>query len=202
MNPPRIDITDIIDGFFADPSSLSSGSAPRFVLIQGCPSSGKTYLRRQQYTNGFVVLDAADIFLKFPDAPDLPFPGPYAEPLEVIGVLVAKRAIQERRNIVTEMIGTVEDSDPILINALMHGMKNLGYPVDVAFVHADLDVCLERNNNRGKEEISSYYTERFHRKWLLDAIAENQALAGSVDPPEVKRPRARKRAKPAARARR
>jgi hypothetical protein len=173
MGDTNINLSDIFDGFFVDPSSLPTGAEPRFVLIAGCPCAGKTYVRRQQYSRGFVVLDAADIFLRFPNALDLPFPGPYEEGLEIIGSLISERAVKERRAIVTEMVGTDDYGESI--SALITGMTSIGYRAEIVWVDAELDICLEREKNRGKEDISSYYTERYHQKWLLNAVVANAA---------------------------
>src|SRR5262249_43378215 len=126
---------------------------------------------------GFVVLDAAEIFLNLPNARKLPFPGPYEEVLETAGSLIADRAIQEGRSIVTEMIGT-EDDDAGSIALLIQETRKIGYEIDLVGVDAKLEVCLERNRSRGEENISSYYTEGFHRTWLVKAIAKKMSCLG------------------------
>jgi predicted ATPase len=48
---------------FFDDSSLSRGQTPKLVVISGGVCAGKTTVRRSHYSTGFVVVDAADIFL-------------------------------------------------------------------------------------------------------------------------------------------
>jgi hypothetical protein len=68
------------------------------------------------------------------------FPGPFEQAPDIIGSRIARRAVAERRNIVTEVIG----AEPEPLEAL-------------------------RNLNRRDNEISAYYAEAYQRDWLRDA---------------------------------
>jgi type IV secretory pathway ATPase VirB11/archaellum biosynthesis ATPase len=58
----RFDPAAEIDRFFDD-SSIATVEPHRAVIIAGGVASGKTTLRRAKYPTGYVVLDAAEIFL-------------------------------------------------------------------------------------------------------------------------------------------
>jgi hypothetical protein len=71
---------------------------PVAVVLMGRVAAGKTTMRKQRFSTGYVLVDAADIFLSLSRGEVLPFPAPLQEPVGLIGRLVAKRALSERRN--------------------------------------------------------------------------------------------------------
>ena len=71
----------------------------------GGVATGKTTLRKQQYSSGYVLIDAGEIFLSLSRGEFLPFPGPLELAMEAVGRGVTVRALSERHNIVTEIIG-------------------------------------------------------------------------------------------------
>ena len=153
-----------VDRLF-DPSSLSNGEEPRLALIIGAVAAGKTTLRRERFATGFVLIDAADIFVSLQGEALLAFPGPLEEAMERVGKAAATRAIAERRHIVTELIG--EDREAT--EALCHAMDGAGYSIGMLGLTCDLDVALERNLGRGENNVSAYYAEPYHRRWLTQA---------------------------------
>jgi hypothetical protein len=156
-----------VDRFFDD-SSLASGAAPCLVVVMGAPCVGKTTFRREQLPAGHVVLDAGEIFLHLSRGDLYPFPGAFQEPMELMGRLVARRAVSERRHIVMELIGA--EAEPL--EALLKAMKAIGYKTDLKFLECPIEETIRRNETRGPDSISCYYAEPFHRRWLLDAATE------------------------------
>lgn len=153
-----------IDRYF-DASSVPSGEPPRIVMLMGGPASGKTTLRKQRYSTGYVLLDAAEIFLSLSRGEYFPFPEAFEEPMELIGRRVAQRAVVERRHIVTELIGS--EFEPI--KELIEAMRSIGYVVSVEAVTCDIDEAMRRNLARGDDNISCYYAEPYQRRWLQEA---------------------------------
>jgi hypothetical protein len=151
---------------FFDDSSLGS-KPPKLVVICGGVCAGKTTMRRQQYGTGYVVLDAVEIFLDLCRGDSFDFPGPFTHRLNCIGSAVAKRAVHEQRNLVTELIG---DREPIL-SALLDAFRACGYHVEFVYVRCDMTEAWRRNQNRGEDNISAHYAQEFHERWLLDAAA-------------------------------
>ncbi|MBV6475213.1 MAG: hypothetical protein MOGDAGHF_00730 [Rhodocyclaceae bacterium] len=145
------------------PEARASGQ-PVFVLIMGPVCAGKTTLRRQKYAGGHVLVDAAQLFIDLGGI-DLDFPSMLEMPMERIGAEVARRAVAERMNIVTEVVGS--EFGPVA--ALIDAMKGAGYEVELAGVSADLEACLERNTSRAQDNISAYYAEPFQMRWLVEA---------------------------------
>ncbi len=143
-------------------------STPEAVIIMGPVASGKTTFREKRYPTGYVLVDACPIFLAMSQGEFLPFPGDLEAPLEVIGSMVAERAIRERRNIVTEVVGDQFDPTKEMIDAL----RRAGYKVQMEAVDAPLEVCRERNQSRGDDNISAYYAQEFNLRWITNACNE------------------------------
>jgi hypothetical protein len=156
-----------VDAWFDD-SSRSDPTAEvprRFVLVAGTPVSGKTRLRRDRFTQGFVTVDAGDIFRRLEQGEIFDFPGEFEWMLDLIGPMVAERAIAERRHLVTEVFGSDEDE----IAALLNQMKAVGYKTELAFVRSSAEQAEVWNQSRGPDNISSYFTDRFNVRWLTEA---------------------------------
>ncbi|HYL98380.1 MAG TPA: zeta toxin family protein [Blastocatellia bacterium] len=167
-------LSEEIDRFLTD-SSLSTGQPePRCVLLMGGVATGKTTIRKSQYSQGYVVLDAGEIFLKLCRGEYYAFGEAFEESVDVIGGHVACRAIAERRNIVTELIGGDYDQAASVIEA----MKAEGYKVEVVAVHCDIETAVQRNLNRGPDSISAYFTEPYHIRWITHAAARISSDCG------------------------
>lgn len=166
------DLSEEANRFFDDASRTIGETRPRLVVLMGAPATGKTTIRKERYSTGYVVVDAAEIFLNLSRGGDYPFPRTFLEPMELIGASVAKRAVFQLRNIVVEIIGTQFE----LIKELLDPMYALGYEIDVQLIACDLDVAIQRNANRGPDCISAHYAERFQRAWLVQAATEALTL--------------------------
>jgi chloramphenicol 3-O-phosphotransferase len=160
----QIEIGAEMDRYFDD-SSLSNGAEPRIVILMGGPAAGKTTIRKQHYSTGYVLVDAAEIFLNLSRGEYFDFPGPFDEMLAVMGPLIARRAITERRHIVTELIGSEFETTKALIEA----MRAIGYRVEMHAITCDLEEAQRRNLSRGDDNISAYYAEHYQRDWLHEA---------------------------------
>ena len=135
------------------------------------PAGGKTTLRKQHYSTGYVLVDAAEVFLSLSRGEYFDFPGPFGQMLDLIGPLIARRALRERRHIVTELIGA--EVEPT--KALMKAMRAIGYHIEMQAVVCDIEEAQRRNMSRGDDNISAYYAEPYQRSWLYGAAtaAEN-----------------------------
>ncbi len=170
----RVDITAEIARHFDD-SSLSNGAQPKIFTLVGGPAVGKTTMRKADFSTGYVVVDAAEIYLKLCEGKELPFPGPFDGPMQMIGAEVARRAIAEKRNIVTEILG----ADQAETMAFFNAMEGAGYRCDLKVLTCPVEEAVRRNEQRGYEDLSCYFAEPYHRAWLKDAAlsARGDAVA-------------------------
>ena len=160
---------------YFDDSSLSHGQTPRVVILMGGTGAGKSRRRKQHYATGYVLVDAGDIFIRLSRGAYLPFPGEMKEPMDIIGCLIAQRAIVERRHIVTEIIGGNFDAT----TQLMDTMRASGYEVSLEYIECDIEKAWQNNINRGDDNISSYYSEPYQRNWLVDAARHVKEIEDS-----------------------
>ena len=170
----KIDVNAEVESYF-DASSESHSEAPDFVIVMGGPAVGKTTLRKQNFSRGYVLVDAADIFTRLSKGQSLDFPDDLEEPMEVVGTLIASRAVAERRHIVTELIGADYEATVELIEA----MRSIGYEISVSGVTCDVEEAQRRNLARGDDNISCYFAEAFQRKWLIEAAGSEQNASSS-----------------------
>ncbi len=166
----RPDIDAEVDRFFED-SSLPADGEPIAIIISGGVCAGKTTIRKQEYSTGYVLIDAAEIFLNLSRGESFSFPEAFDEPMNLIGGLVARRALSERRNIVTEIVG----AEVAPVQQLIDALRSIGYSVQGAVITCDVEQALRRNESRGDDDISACFAEPFQRAWIVEACAE---LAG------------------------
>jgi len=86
--------------------------------------------------------------------------------MDQIGSAIILRAIKEKRNIVTEIIGV----DPEKLLILLDAIESTGYKVDVIALTGHIKETWIRNINRGANNISAYYCEPYHMQWILEAV--------------------------------
>jgi len=170
-----IDISAEIERCFDD-SSIAHGGQPELVLITGGVAVGKSRMRRARYAHGYVNLDAGDIFIRLSRGHYIDFPSFLEEPMDMIGQMVASQAVQERHNIVCELVGA--EFEPM--KKLIETYRALEYKTTVVGVTADLEQSLLWNQQRSDDNISAYYAEPFHHRWLLSAAAAGQEGSGVV----------------------
>ena len=162
----RVDVTAEVDRWFAD-DSRSGKARPELALVTGGVAVGKSRMRRERFARGFVTLDAGEIFIHLSRGRYVVFPDFLEEPMDMIGGLIAAQAVQERRNIACELIGA--EAGPL--EKLIETYRALSYYISVTGVTADLEQSLRWNQERSDDNISAYYTESFHHRWLFAAAA-------------------------------
>jgi chloramphenicol 3-O-phosphotransferase len=152
-----------VDRLFDD-SSLPKDGQPVAVILAGGPAAGKTTLRKGTYSSGYVLIDAADIFLSLSRGEFFPFPEGFEEPMDLIGRLVTNRALSERRNIITEIIGA--EVEPTI--QLSKALERIGYKTQFVGILCKIEEAMRRNLSRRSDNISAYYAEPFQRAWIID----------------------------------
>jgi hypothetical protein len=157
-------IAQEVERFFDD-SSLAHGIQPVFKVFMGAGATGKTTLRRAQCAEGYVVVDAAEVFLKLSRGGVYDFPSFLEEPMNVVGGIVARYAFLERRHIATEFLTGSADA----FKGLFDAVTSLGYRIDVQMLTCDPEEAERRNQARGVDCISAYYAQEHHWAWLVAA---------------------------------
>jgi predicted ABC-type ATPase len=160
----QLDLNAEVESYF-DASSECENKQPVFAMVMGGPAAGKTTTRRQKFSKGYVLVDAADIFIRLSKGQSLDFPDDLKEPMEIVGAQIARRAVTQRRHIVTELIGADYESTVQLIEA----MRSIGYEISLNWVNCDVGEAMRRNLARGNDNISCYFAEEFQRRWLIEA---------------------------------
>lgn len=138
------------------------------IIVTGGVCTGKTTLRRNNFSDGYTHIDASDIFLELCGDDEIDFPSVYENEMNHIGKQKAIDALQARENIVIEIIGDDESS---LIN-LLDAIKTLNYKTRIIGVSCSIEVAIERNTNRTSDDVSAYYTQNYHINWLIEAVDE------------------------------
>jgi hypothetical protein len=132
--------------------AIHSQSPTRLVLALASWLCGfDDPIRKQRYSTGYVLIDAVDIFLSLSRGEFSPFPDGLQEPMDLIGRLVTRRALSERRNTVTAVIGSEAEPAQRLLDAL----RSIGHGVRGALVTCDSEEALRRNASRGNDDIPS-----------------------------------------------
>jgi hypothetical protein len=116
----------------------------------------------------------------------LDFPEALIDQLESIGPQIARRAVAERRNIVTEIIG----AELVPTEKLISALKLAGYSVEVVAITCELEESIRRSANRG-DNISAYYAEQFQRQWIIDACSQFVRASGAPEQIESTLPEGR-----------
>lgn len=159
---------------FLDESSVAKGQPPAFVLIMGGVGAGKTTLRKDKFSKGYVVIDAGQIFTNLGGTENHQFGTDFEEPMDIVGGALVRQAIKERRNLVAEIVGASEEEASSIIDA----MKSVGYEIHIRLVTCDVTEAYNRHLSAVKSDpnyISSFFTQDFHRKWILESVKNMNA---------------------------
>lgn len=165
----HLDLNAEVDSYF-DASSECENRQPVFAMVMGGAAVGKTTTRRYMFSKGYVLVDAADIFIRLSKGQSLDFPDDLKEPMEIVGAQIARRAVAQRRHIVTELMGADYESTVQLIEA----MRSIGYETSLHWVTCNVEEAVRRNMARGNDNISCYFAEEFQRRWLMEASNSEQ----------------------------
>ena len=141
---------------------------PTLFIVSGGICSGKSTHIANEYPSNYLHIDAGDLFIGLSEGEYYDFPSELEEPLNEFGFELFKMGIRTKRDIVIEVVG----SDIAIMEQFFDLAKSIKYRVKVDHITCDIETAKHRNNNRGDDSISSYYTEQFHLNWFRQAVVE------------------------------
>lgn len=141
---------------------------PELVIVMGGVCSGKTTFRKEKFANGYVNIDAGEIFIQLSQGQYYDFPSHLESEMNEIGLEITRRSLKNRHNIVIEIIGANQES----VTELIDFANQLNYTTKVEFLHCEMDVAWQRNVNRENDNISAHYCEPYHINWFQQAANE------------------------------
>jgi len=87
---------------------------PKIVIVSGGTGSGKTTIRKKDFDDGYVFIDAGAIYLKLTEN-ETKKSDKDAGYCRIIGDMIITTAIEQKKNIVIEIIGDkIEQFDSII----------------------------------------------------------------------------------------
>jgi len=134
-----------------------SENPPKLVIFMGGVGSGKTTIRKQKYSTGYVHFEFGEIFntIKKEFGEDNTKLSSYAT---MASYMILGESLENRRNIVIEIIGDNYD----IITPVIDKMKEKGYEVLLKSITCDIAEAYERHLNAVKEDsdyLSAYFTQ-------------------------------------------
>jgi len=141
---------------------------PKLVIVMGAVSVGKTMHRKKKYSNGYTHIDAGEIFIQLSEGNYYNFPSHLEEKMNQIGLNKMRESLNNRDNIVIEIIGVNYE----LVKGLMDLAEKIDYSVVLQFIECDRDIAWQRNINRDNDHISAYFCEQYHTAWFEKSAIE------------------------------
>jgi hypothetical protein len=130
---------------------------PKLVILMGGVGAGKTTIRRQKYSNGFVHFDFGEYFVIF--SKKFGENNPKLTGYTAIACdLILKECLSQKKNIVIEIIGDKKDS----FNPIIDGMVKAGYSISIEFIECDPIESYKRHLkavDEDKDYFSAFYTQ-------------------------------------------
>lgn len=132
-----IQIRKIVDLFLEKGLSVNP---PQFVIITGGIASGKTTLRRQKYSDGYVNFEFGEICNVIKEE----FEQNNTKLTDYVVLIcdaILNESIEAKKNIVIEIIGDNKE----ILDLIVNKMKSVGYEVSIEFVFCDPTEAYKRH---------------------------------------------------------
>lgn len=157
-----------------------SENPPKFVIVVGGVGSGKTTMRRQTYSTGYVNFEFGEILTAIKKA--LGDDGSRSNRLVSLACdFILHESLDKKKNIVIEIIGDNKE----LIDPVLDGMKKLGYDVSVELILCDPVEAYKRHLKlveEDKDYLSAFFTQEATLSFFynrLDLGKMPEAIQGS-----------------------
>ena len=143
---------------------------PIFIIVMGGVCTGKTTFRENKYSfKDYTHIDAGEIFIELSEGEYYDFPSHLEDKMHQIGITKMRDSIKENKNIVIEIIGANYES----VEELIGLSEKIKYSNRVEYLECELNVALQRNKNRGNDNISAFYCEPYNIMWFKQAAIEH-----------------------------
>lgn len=147
-----------------------SQNPPQLVILTGGVASGKTTMRRQKFSDGYVQFEYGDVCTAIKKVME-------AEEEKLLKYaffasnLILNESLAAKKNIVTEIIGDNE----ALISPIIDEMTKKGYKVSINYVHCDPAEAYKRHLKAVKED-KDYWSAHFTQESTLLAFYQQLGL--------------------------
>lgn len=147
-----------------------SENPPKLVVFMGGVGSGKTTIRKQQFASGYVHFDFGEIYtsIKKNIGEDNPKLTSYTA---LASDMILRESIENKKNIVIEIIGERED----LITPVINKMKEIGYDVSINAITVD-PVEAYKRHLKAVEEDKDYLSAHFTQEATLSSFYHQLGL--------------------------
>lgn len=145
-----------------------SDNPPNFVILMGGVGVGKTTIRRQQFGNSYAHFDFGEIYIAVKKVMEKSDPK-FIRYAVIASDVIFKKIINDKKNIVIEIIGDSVD----LITPVINKMREIGYKVSINGVTADPIEAYKRHLKavgEDKDYLSAFFTQEATLSFFYDHL--------------------------------
>lgn len=152
------------------------GNPPQLVIFTGGVASGKTSLRRQNFSKGFVHVDYGDVYTALKKKMNVDETNLLKAAFQATNNILNECLISQF-NIVTEVIGDNE----LALTPIIDEMVKLGYKVSINHVDLDPVIAYQRHLKAVKED-PDYWSANFTQDSTILVFCQQLGLSA---PPNI-----------------
>ncbi len=145
-----------------------SENPPKLVVLTGGVGSGKTTIRRQKYSVGYVNFDFGDILAAVKKTVGEDDPKLFSY-VSLACNLILRESIEAKKNIVIEIIGENKE----VLDTLIDGMSKVGYKVSFVFIACEPTEAYKRHVKAVGEDpdyLSAHFTQEATLAFFYDQL--------------------------------
>ena len=131
--------------------------SPKIIIVSGGTGSGKSTVRKKDFDEGYVFIDFGAIYLRVTEN-EKKRDNKNEAYCQVVADMVITNAIEQRKNIVIEIIGDKEKQ----FDSIIPEMIKRGYKTESLFVFAEPEQALERHLKQemeGRDDMSAVFSQ-------------------------------------------
>lgn len=158
-----------------------SATPPQLVIFSGGVAAGKTTIRRQKYSQGYVNFDFGEIYIALKKAfseTDSKLLTQYAS---IASKMILEESLSKKKNIVIEIIGEIDG----LIEPVIDAMTKIGYKANLTFIQCDPVEAYKRHLKAASEDpdyISAAFTQEMTVREFYDHFSLGEIPSSPLKP--------------------